>query len=139
MGPFDNDIAADFCGELTEAPADERILHVRRALTTVADHGDGYLDSDFASEAIAAAAVVASQLPGGPAVTSPYAPAFLLAGGGLDIPADVPPLALRALDRVTGDDSEWRSLWEESPALHERALAEVRRIRAPLARACTAG
>jgi hypothetical protein len=38
-----------------------------------------------------------------PAVTSPFVPDFLLAGGTVDLPADVPALALRALDRITAD------------------------------------
>jgi len=47
---------------------------VRSALTPVLDNGDDYLDSDLAAEAIAAAAIVASQLPGSAAITSSYAP-----------------------------------------------------------------
>lgn len=40
---------------------------------------------------VAAAAVVASQLPGGEQLVTLYAPNFLLEGGTLDIPADIPP------------------------------------------------
>jgi len=35
--------------------------------------------------------VVASQLPGGEQLVTLYAPNFLLEGGTLDIPADIPP------------------------------------------------
>jgi hypothetical protein len=37
------------------------------------------------------------------------------------VPDDVPPLAIQALDRIVGEDSEWRELWDEggegAPAL----------------------
>ncbi|NMO51830.1 DUF4259 domain-containing protein [Actinoplanes sp. TBRC 11911] len=94
--------------------------------------GDDYLDSDFACDAIAAATVVASQLPGGEPLTTAYAPDFLVDGGTLDIPADVPGLALRALDRIAADDSEWRSLWEYT---HEQAITELQPLRTPIERA----
>ncbi len=89
---------------------------------------DDYLDSDLAVAAIAAAAIVTSQLPGGAAITSVYAPDFLLEGGRIELPDDVPALAVRALDRIVGDDSEWRELWEESGD-GAPALATVEQIR----------
>src|SRR4051794_29121177 len=98
VGPFDNDGAADWCGDLDEAAPGDRPDIVRAAFTTVIEESDGYLDSDVAVEAVVAAAVVASQLPGGSPLTTPYAPDFLIDGGHLTVPADLPPLALRALD-----------------------------------------
>jgi len=86
VGPFDNDTAADWCGGLHDSAPVQRPTVVRRALTAVLDSGDDYLDSDRAVEAIAAA-IVASQLPGGVKIASPYAPDFLLAGGGIELPA----------------------------------------------------
>jgi Domain of unknown function (DUF4259) len=84
-------------------------------------------DSDYACEAIAAAAVVAARLPGAAPLPPPNAPEI----GLLDISADISGLALRALDRIAGDDSEWRSLWEYS---HEQALAPQEPVRAVIAR-----
>lgn len=78
------------------------------------DSTDTYLGNRLADRAIAAAAVVASQLPGGEPLVTAYAPDFLLEGGTLDIPGDIPLLALRALDRIFGADSEWRDLWEDA-------------------------
>jgi hypothetical protein len=138
VGPFDNDTAADWCGDLHDAAPDERPVLARSALTAVLDNGDEYLDSDLAVEAIAAAAVVASQLPGGAEITSPYAPDFLLEGSRLDVPEDLPALAVRALDRIVGDDSEWRELWEESGD-YPTALAELQRIRTTLQAAANDG
>jgi hypothetical protein len=101
---------------------------VRGAFTAVVDNGDDYLDSDLAVEAIAAAAIVASQLPGGAAITSSYAPDFLLEGDSIEVPDDVPALAVRALDRIVGDDSEWRELWEDTGE-DAPALAALQQIR----------
>jgi hypothetical protein len=130
-GPFDNDTAADWCGDLDEAGPAQRVSMIRGALTAVVDE-DGYLDSDLAVEAIAAAAIVASQCPGGPSIDSPYAPDFVATGTALSLPDDLPQLALQALDRIVGDESEWRVLWEDSGSFAE-AVAELQPIRAALA------
>ncbi|GAB7037681.1 MULTISPECIES: DUF4259 domain-containing protein [Catenuloplanes] len=135
VGPFDNDSAADWCGELNDAAPEQRVAFVRAALSRVAEHGDAFLDSRYAEQAIAAAAVVASQLPGGTTVDTPYAPDFLLNGGRVEMAGDVPAIAVRALDRVVGDDSEWRELWAEAETSYPQALASVRAIRDTLAQA----
>ncbi len=113
VGPFDNDGAADFCGTVQDADPSSRPQLIRAALAAAADEDD-YLDVDIAQEAIAAAALVASQRPGGPPVTSAYAPDFLRDGGRLELTDDLAPLAVRALQRILGEESEWRELWEET-------------------------
>jgi hypothetical protein len=135
-GPLDNDTAADWCRDLNGAPAGERVAMIRDALTTVVGHdADTYLDADFAVEAIAAAAVLAAQLPGGPRIDSRYAMDFVGSGGGVDALADLPALALRALARVDGANSELPGLWGDGYA----AVRELRRpIRAALERAASA-
>lgn len=135
VGPFDNDTAADWCGDLDDAAPEQRAALIRDALRRVAEHGGEYLDSDEAVEAIAAAAIVASQLPGGTAISTAYAPDFLLEGGTVEVSGDVPAIAVRALDRIVGDDSEWRELWEEAEESYPQALASVQSIRAALAQA----
>lgn len=130
-GPFDNDTAADWCGDLDNAAPGQRSAMVRSALTAVLDNGDDYLDSDVAAEAIAAAALVASQLRGGTKVTSASAPDFVLAGGRLELADDVPDLAVQALDRIVGEDSEWRELWDESDD-SASAFATARQLRATI-------
>ncbi|MFG2013189.1 DUF4259 domain-containing protein [Micromonospora sp. NPDC048868] len=116
IDPYDNDTAADWCGDLHDADPSARSAMVRAALTTAALN-TGYLEHDEAVSAIAAAAIVASHMPGGDPITSPCAPDFLLAGESLDLDDDLPQLAIDALDRVLGDDSEWRDQWgkAESP------------------------
>lgn len=126
-GPFDNDSAADWCGDLNEAGTGQRVDLIRSTLETAATDLD-YLDHDDAAPAIAAAAIVAASMPGGTPITSAYAPDFLLCGEALSFSPDLPALAVRALDRIVGDDSEWSSLWEGNAA----AFDQVRHLRSVL-------
>src|SRR5690242_17424939 len=65
-GPLDNDAAAAWCVMLDDAAPDERPTLIRQPLTAAANQDPSvYLDSDLASEAVAAAVVVASLLPDG--------------------------------------------------------------------------
>ncbi|ONI84314.1 hypothetical protein ALI144C_14115 [Actinosynnema sp. ALI-1.44] len=131
-GAFDNDDAADFAGDLNDAAPGERPDLIREALEAAADN-DAYLEVPEASAAIAAAAVVASQLPGGPDVDSVYGPEFLTDGDGVDLPEEFAELALRAITRILSDESEWRDLWEEAESLDE-AIGALEPIRAALSR-----
>ncbi|NEC68175.1 DUF4259 domain-containing protein [Streptomyces sp. SID9727] len=108
VGPFDNDTAADWCGGLDDAAPEAREGMVRAALAETAGTAD-YLDSDVANEAIAAAALVAAQCPGGAAADSAYGPDEPLP----DL-TGLRELALRALDRVLTEPSEALELWEEA-------------------------
>lgn len=132
-GPFDNDSAADWCGALDDADPADRLGMIRQTLAAVADH-TGYLDDRMGVRAVAAAAVIVSQRPGAEPLTSPYAPDFLLEGGALVVPEDVAALAVRALDRVVGEDSEWRELWEDTGDVGD-ALAVVGDLRTALSAA----
>ncbi|MEU6024271.1 DUF4259 domain-containing protein [Micromonospora sp. NPDC048871] len=127
-GPFDNDTAADWCGALDDADVAKRPMMVREALSRAAGE-EGYLDADVACAAIAAAAIVAAQQPGGPAITSSYAPDFLLDGGRLDLPDDLAPLAARTLDRIMAADSEWHFLWQDAAGPTNPAFNTVHELR----------
>ncbi|WP_418956774.1 DUF4259 domain-containing protein [Streptomyces tritici] len=109
-GHFDNDTAADFSGDVDELPPGERPGLIREQFLAVLDEGEEYLDSDLAVTAVAAAALVAAQCPGGDPVATPYGPDEPLP----TLPLDLRPLAIRALDRILGPDSELAELWEES-------------------------
>ncbi|MFB7670447.1 DUF4259 domain-containing protein [Kitasatospora purpeofusca] len=130
IGHFDNDSAADFCAGLDEAAAGDREGVLRRVLTLAADTGaEEYLDFDEAVEAVAAAALVASQCPGGEPVTSAYGPDEPLPV----LAVELRPLAVAALDRVVAGESELAELWDESedgPAWR-RAVQELRDVLAP--------
>ena len=125
-GPFDNDTAADWCADLDEAEAGQRVELIRSTLEAATDVD--YLDHDDAAPAVAAAAIVAATLPGSTAITSAHAPDFLLNGESLALAPDLPLLAVHALDRIVGDNSEWSSLWAEN----EGAFDEVAQLRAVL-------
>ncbi|MGW6390097.1 DUF4259 domain-containing protein [Streptomyces sp. NPDC055103] len=127
IGPFDNDTAADFSARVDEAPPEKRAEVLRAAFHEVTATGDDdYLDSYEAVQAIASAALVAAQCPGGDPVTTAYGPKEPLP----ELPAELRPLAVAALDRVLTPESELLELWEESDG--EEWKAGVRKLRAVL-------
>ncbi|MFJ4093911.1 DUF4259 domain-containing protein [Kitasatospora sp. NPDC089913] len=130
IGHFDNDTAADFCAGLDGAAAGEREGLVRRALAAAAGTGaEEYLDFDEAAEAVAAAALVAAQCPGGEPVTTAYGPDESLPV----FPVDLRPLAAQALERVLAEESELAELWDETEdgPVWRRAVRELREVLAP--------
>ncbi|MGW7427788.1 DUF4259 domain-containing protein [Streptomyces sp. NPDC054813] len=115
VDPFDNDTAADFGGNLDEAAAGERKGIVRSALTRVIDTA-AYLEAPECEEAIAAAALVAPQCPGGEPTDPVYGPEEPLP----DL-TGLRDLALQALDRVLTEPSELMDPWAESDGGPRRA------------------
>lgn len=122
IGPFDNDAAGDLLVLLEEADPAERSEVIREALETAARAG-AYLDYDDAAAAVAAAAIVARAGDAEPPVD--------VAGWPIELPPDLVPLGLNALEHVISEDSEWRALWAESPE-YDAAVAELDRIRTEL-------
>ncbi|MER8072545.1 DUF4259 domain-containing protein [Streptomyces sp. NPDC094034] len=121
-GHFDNDAAVDFSADLDEVTVERRTEIVRAALLRVVggdggDGGDGGegggggaggpLDGDAGAVAVAAAALVAEQCPGGPPVESVYGPEEPLPR----LPEELRELAVLALDRVSEAGSEVRDRW----------------------------
>ncbi|MFD3333312.1 DUF4259 domain-containing protein [Streptomyces sp. NPDC058700] len=129
IGPFDNDTAADFSYRVDKAPAEKKADVLLAAFGKVTGTGGDYLDSDLAAEAIASAALVAAQCPGGDPVTTAYGPKDPLP----ELPAGLRPTAVAALDRVLTEPSELLELWEEAHV--EEWKTGVRRLRAVLAEA----
>jgi hypothetical protein len=127
QGPFDNDSALDWCNELERADPSQRSGMVRAALVKAVGEV-GYLDYDFGAEAVAAAAIVASQMPTGEPITSSMVPEFLRSGTLPVFNEDVAELAIAALDRVLGDQSEWRALWGEGGATEFPAMNRLRAV-----------
>lgn len=138
VGPFDNDGAADFCIELDDLMEQDRPTAIREALET-AVREEGYLDVDDGSRAVAAAALVAAQCPGGRPVGVGYGPERPIPV----LPDDLRALAVQALDRVTDEDSEVQGLWGEDEDASEewrekyggKWEEEVRQLREILAAA----
>lgn len=111
MGHFDSDTAADFAGNLDDAPSDKRESVIREALTVVVRTGpQEYLDADDGVVAVAAAALLAARWPGGAPVDTVYGPDEPLP----PFAQDLGPLAVLALDRVVADESEVLELWAEA-------------------------
>lgn len=109
IGHFDNDTAADFSGSLDDAAEADRPGILRETLLRVA-RMEEYLDSDEAAEAVAAAALVAAQCPGGEPVTTAYGPDEPIPA----LPPELRGLAVSALDRTLREPSELLELWDES-------------------------
>ncbi|WP_033342634.1 DUF4259 domain-containing protein [Catenuloplanes japonicus] len=122
-GPFENDIALDWRDALQRSVTGDRAGLIRNALVS-----PDLLTYGAAAEAIAAATVVAAILPGGQAL---FDASGLPEEEAHRIPttADTPALALRALDTVVTDESEWRRLWSESPSLYAEAVATLQQVR----------
>lgn len=125
IGHFDNDTAADFSGTLDEAAESERPGILREALLRAVGT-DEYLDSDEAAEAVAAAALIAAQCPGGEAVTTPYGPDDPVP----PVHADLRTLAVEALDRTLRKPSELAELWDETDAgpVWRAGIARLREV-----------
>ncbi|MFD4230432.1 DUF4259 domain-containing protein [Streptomyces sp. NPDC058545] len=109
IGPFDNDTAADFAGDLDEAAVDEAESVIRGALERAADAADR-LDAPDAERAVAAAALVVAQHPDGQPACSIYGPSEPLP----KFSAGLRTLAVGALDQVVAELSELAELWGET-------------------------
>ncbi|MFF5298319.1 DUF4259 domain-containing protein [Streptomyces sp. NPDC013161] len=123
-GPFDNDTAADWCGDLDDASPEARQGLVRDALARAADTTD-CLYANVGDEAVAAAALVAAQSPGGEPAHPHYGPDEPLP----DL-TGLRALALQALDRVMTEPSELLELWAGPDGTPWRAA--VSRLRGTL-------
>jgi hypothetical protein len=123
-GPFDNDDAADFAGELDDAPAQARIEMIGAVLERVADPTDDDSRLSDAPRAVAAAALVAAQCPGGVPVDPNYGPRTPMP----QFPAYLRDLAINALDRVISKPTWLAEAWNESPSGPEwrRTISDLR-------------
>jgi Domain of unknown function (DUF4259) len=122
VGHFDNDTAADFAYRLDEAAEGEGEALIRSALATAVQTA-GCLEDYEGVVAVASAAVVAAQCPGGEPADGSYGPRKPPPG----LPADLRILAARALDRVLGPESELAELWGETGE-NERWRQGIRRL-----------
>ncbi|WP_432173943.1 DUF4259 domain-containing protein [Streptomyces sp. Tue6028] len=109
IGPFDNDSAADFAGDLDDATMGEREPMIRRVLKRAADTAD-YLNTSDAERAVAAAALVVAQHPDGEPACSNYGPSEPLP----QLSEDLRALAIDALDQAVAELSELAELWGEA-------------------------
>lgn len=127
--PFGNDDAADFADELDDAPAQARIEMIGAALDRVANPAGDDPRLSEAPRAVAAAALVAAQCPGGAPVTSTYGPVTPMP----PFPAYLRSLAIDALDRVITTPTWLAEDWDatpDGPAWH-RSVAALRAVLDP--------
>ncbi|MEV6681050.1 DUF4259 domain-containing protein [Streptomyces erythrochromogenes] len=129
IGPFDNDTAADFAGDLDDAAPVERLSMIRGALLRCAASAGcpDAPDAPDAERAVAAAALVVAQHPEGPSACSVYGPSEAVPG----LPGELRLLAVEALDRVVAPTSELAELWADAPS-GPRWRQEVARLRGVL-------
>jgi hypothetical protein len=109
-GPFDNDDAADFATSLDHLQPKQRVGAIRDALTEAGEQ-TGYLDRDVGGAAVAAAALLAAQGDNGLPIDCIHGPKQLIP----ELPDDLRPIAVLALARVLGENSELNELWVDSP------------------------
>jgi hypothetical protein len=111
-GPFDNDDAMDFFGEVEDCDGDKVVTRLREALSATSGR-PGYLEVSEANVAIAAASLVAAGRSRLARAGHPAVDDWLASRRPETTPGDQE-LALRALDRVCGPSSEWLDLWQEA-------------------------
>ncbi|MYX37745.1 MULTISPECIES: DUF4259 domain-containing protein [unclassified Streptomyces] len=124
-GPFDNDTAADFACALDDAKPREREALARGVLTRTV-HAAGYLAE--AEEAVAAAALIAAQCPGGEPVDTSYGPETPIP----IFPSDLRTLADEALARIVSGESGLSSNWVD-PRERRQWRVTLNRLRSVLA------
>ncbi|WP_406408610.1 DUF4259 domain-containing protein [Streptomyces sp. NBC_01643] len=124
-GPFDNDTAADFANALDDAEPAEREALIRGVLTRTVDAA-GYLTE--AEEAVAAAALIGAQCPGGEPIDTPYGPESTMPV----FPTDLRTLADDALARIVSDEAGPASNWVD-PGDWKQWQTMLNRLRAVLA------
>jgi hypothetical protein len=111
-GPFDNDDALDFLGDLEESP---NVRFVLAGALAAAVESSGYLEAPEGSVAVAAAALVAVVHAGrASGVSDSIAERIRALRLTDDDASDLIPAAGRALDRAVGSESELLGLWEDA-------------------------
>jgi hypothetical protein len=109
---FDNDTANDWAYDLREA---DDLSLVESALAELEGVGDEYLDQDVACNALAACEVLA-RLRGNHGYENSYTKKVdeWVKAHPLMPPSSLLARAAAAIDRILGDDSELRELWDET-------------------------
>lgn len=111
-GPFDSDTAEDLADSLEDLPAEERMARVDRVLRRAIDAGDS---EKLPGEVIAAAAVIASNLP--PGINLPWNEDYEGISEWLPkpVPTEFTARAIQALDRaLPADGWYWRSWTDDN-------------------------
>jgi hypothetical protein len=105
---FGNDDAADWAAGLVDADKPTEFLKRTFALA----EGNGYLEAPNGSQLVAAAAIVAAALSGRAPQSFPEDAGWL--HGKADSFRGLAAAAAAGIERVRGDNSELRDLWQET-------------------------
>lgn len=107
---FGNDVACNWANAFVQDPSMET---VEKAIDAVIDE-DAYLDADTACEGLVACEIVA-RLNGNLGLTSAYSAGVdsWVRASSVTPSASLISKAARAVDRVLGENSELRELWDE--------------------------
>ncbi|MDR7268579.1 hypothetical protein J2X20_001208 [Pelomonas saccharophila] len=122
---FGNDDALDWVHGLEEV---DDLSLIEAALQAVLDDGEGYLEAPQATEALAATELIAHLRGHGGEESCPEVAEDWIARTRLVPPEALVKQALAVLERITGEDSELKELWEESDS-GEDWLASVAHLR----------
>jgi len=112
INSFGNDDAADWVSELTDA---SDLSPVQSAIAAVLTVDGGYLEAPDASQALAAAEVIAAALGNaGPAASSQEELIEWLGRVKPEPGEALVEQATQAIDRILAEESELRELWEDT-------------------------
>lgn len=123
VGPFDNDVAMDFFDEIEETPDDQVPKKLSEVLSAVAER-PGRVELDEGHLAVAAAGLVAAGRSRSAATGNPSVDEWLSRHRPYT-DQECARVALAALDKVCGPESEWMALWattDQRTAVEERLL-----------------
>jgi len=110
---FGNDTANDWAYDLEEC---NDLSYIESTLQQVLNTADAYLDAEIATEAIAAAEVLA-WLRGRPTPVDAYTEkiAAWVSAHPIDPPRELIQKAISVIDRIQQEPSELPELWEDDP------------------------
>ncbi|MET0704073.1 MAG: DUF4259 domain-containing protein [Mycobacterium sp.] len=111
-GPFDNDAARDWADGFDATAFGDRTGFL--ANTFAKSHRSGALGNDDCQEIVAAAAVMAALMPGGPPIDSEVGPTITAGEPGFAVTDDLRKAGVAALREVAAPQSEWAQLWARS-------------------------
>ena len=134
-GTFDNDSGADFAHAFDELDREGGIELIAEAIDGVLyEEQEGYLDSDFAVDALVACEAIA-RLAGQGGEQSAYSESLDTWVAEHPGPVDkgLAKRAIMAIERIMADDSELPELWENDPEW----LAEMENLKRRVAAAAT--
>jgi hypothetical protein len=129
-GPFGNDDAADFAGELDDAPAPTRIEMIGAVLERVANPAEDDPRLSDAPRPVAAAALIAAQCPGGAPITSSVHGSTTPMP---EFPSHLRSLAIDALDRVITTFTWLAEDWDATPdgPAWRQTISDLRKVLDP--------